>query len=220
MSINSTNRNPFKLTNMKRAIKAIAWCVAVVVILALSLRIERLDERTSAEFDPTEQVEHFWAEELPALLTGDRVVEVEIFCQELKNNRQLLIDRYGLTLGIGAPYSLLLGGEFTVAEVGEELTMLRTEAGATLLMRTAYIFGNTVREATGAFSIDDYENTMDFNSIASELNDRVVECIVAPAEALLRVGSRLRVVGALDLTPKGGEEETFELIPLLIQATE
>lgn len=220
MSINSTNRKPFKLTNMKRAIKAIAWCVAVVVILALSLRIERLDERTSAEFDPTEQVEHFWAEELPALLTGDRVVEVEIFCQELKNNRQLLIDRYGLTLGIGAPYSLLLGGEFTVAEVGEELTTLRTEAGATLLMRTAYIFGNTVREATGAFSIDDYENTMDFNSIASELNDRVVECIVAPAEALLRVGSRLRVVGALDLTPKGGEEETFELIPLLIQATE
>lgn len=205
---------------MKRVTKAIAWCVAVVMILALSLKVERLDERTSAEFDPTEQVEHFWAEELPALLTGDRVVEVEIFCQELKNNRQLLIDRYGLTLGIGAPYSLLLGGEFTVAEVGEELSTLRTEAGATLLMRTAYIFGNTVREATGAFSIDDYENTMDFNSIASELNDRVVECIVAPAEALLRVGSRLRVVGALDLTPKGGEEETFELIPLLIQATE
>lgn len=205
---------------MKRAIKAIAWCVAVVVILALSLRIECLDERTSAEFDPTEQVEHFWTEELPALLMGDRVVNADLFRQELKNNRQLLIDRYGLTLGIGAPYSLLLGGEFTVAEVGEELTMLRTEAGATLLMRTAYIFGNTVREATGAFSIDDYENTMDFNSIASELNDRVVECIVAPAEALLRVGSRLRVVGALDLTPKGQADEVFELIPLLIQATE
>lgn len=205
---------------MKRVTKAIVWCVAVVMILALSLRIERFDERTSAEFDPTEQVEHFWTEELPALLTGDRVVEVEIFCQELKNNRQLLIDRYGLTLGIGAPYSLLLGGEFTVAEVGEELSTLRTEAGATLLMRTAYIFGNTVREATGAFSIDDYENTMDFNSIASELNDRVVECIVAPAEALLRVGSRLRVVGALDLTPKGQADEVFELIPLLIQATE
>lgn len=205
---------------MKRAIKAIVWCVAVVVILALSLRIERLDERTSAEFDPTEQVEHFWTEELPALLMGDRVVNADLFRQELKNNRQLLIDRYGLTLGIGAPYSLLLGGEFTVAEVGEELTMLRTEAGATFQMRTAYIFGNTVREATGAFSIDDYENTMDFNSIASELNDRVVECIVAPAEALLRVGSRLRVVGALDLTPKGQADEVFELIPLLIQATE
>lgn len=205
---------------MKRAIKAIAWCVAVVVILALSLRIERLDERTSAEFDPTEQVEHFWAEELPALLTGDRVVEVEIFCQELKNNRQLLIDRYGLTLGIGAPYSLLLGGEFTVAEVGEELTTLRTEAGATFQMRTAYIFGNTVREATGAFSIDDYENTMDFNSIASELNDRVVARVVEPAAALLQVGNSLRIVGALDLTPKGPADEVFELIPLLIQATE
>lgn len=205
---------------MKRVTKAIAWCVAVVMILALSLKVERLDERTSAEFDPTEQVEHFWAEELPALLTGDRVVEVEIFCQELKNNRQLLIDRYGLTLGIGAPYSLFLGGEFTVMEVGEELTTLRTEAAATFQMRTAYIFGNTVREATGSFSIDDYENTMDFNSIASELNDRVVECIVAPAEALLRVGSRLRVVGALDLTPKGQADEVFELIPLLIQATE
>lgn len=205
---------------MKRVIKAIAWCVAVVIILALSLKVERLDERTTAEFDPTEQVEHFWNEELGVLLVGDRVVGVDLFCQELKNNRQLLIDRYGLTLGIGAPYSLLLGGEFTVAEVGEELTTLRTEAGASFLMRTAYIFGNTVREATGAFSIDDYENTMDFNSIASELNDRVVERIVAPAEELLRVGSRLRIVGALDLTPKGPADEVFELIPLSIQSCE
>ncbi len=212
--------NSLKLKPMKRVIKAIAWCVAVVIILALSLKVERLDERTTAEFDPTEQVEHFWNEELAALLVGDRVVEVDLFCQELKNNRQLLIDRYGLTLGIGAPYSLLLGGEFTVAEVGEELTTLRTEAGVTLLMRTAYIFGNTVREATGAFSIDDYENTMDFNRIASELNDRVVERIVAPAEELLRVGSRLRVVGALDLSPKGQADEVFELIPLSIQKCE
>lgn len=205
---------------MKRVIKAIAWCVAVVIILALSLKVERLDERTTAEFDPTEQVEHFWNEELPTLLVGDRVVGIDLLCQELKNNRQLLIDRYGLTLGIGAPYSLLLGGDFTVAEVGEELTTLRTEAGATLLMRTAYIFGNTVRESTGAFSIDDYENTMDFNSIASELNDRVVARIVAPAEELLRVGSRLRVVGALDLSPKGPADEVFELIPLSIQPCE
>ena len=90
-----------------------------------------------------------------------------------------------------------MGGEFTVAAVGEELTTLRCEAGMEFSMRTAYIFGNTVREATGAFSIDDYENTMDFNSIAAELN--------------------LRVVGALDLTPKGHEGEVFELIPLSIQ---
>ena len=212
--------NSLKLKPMKRVIKAIAWCVAVVIILALSLKVERLDERTTAEFDPTEQVEHFWNEELAALLVGDRVVGVDLFCQELKNNRQLLIDRYGLTLGIGAPYSLLLGGEFTVAEVGEELTTLRTEAGATFLMRTAYIFGNTVREATGAFSIDDYENTMDFNSIASELNDRVVERIVAPAEELFQAGNRLRVVGAIDLTPKGPADEVFELIPLSIQPCE
>lgn len=205
---------------MKRVIKAIAWCVVVVIILALSLKVERLDERTTAEFDPTEQVEHFWNEALPALLIGDRVVGVELFCQALKNNRQLLIDRYGLTLGIGAPYSLLVGGAFTVTEVGEELTTLHTEAGATFLMRTAYIFGNTVREATGAFSIDDYENTMDFNRIASELNDRVVERIVAPAEELFQAGTRLRVVGAIDLTPKGPADEAFELIPLSIQPCE
>lgn len=205
---------------MKRVIKVIAWCVVVVIILALSLKVERLDERTTAEFDPTEQVEHFWNEALPALLIGDRVVEVELFCQALKNNRQLLIDRYGLTLGIGAPYSLLVGGAFTVTEVGEELTTLRTEAGATFLMRTAYIFGNTVREATGAFSIDDYENTMDFNRIASELNNRVVERIVAPAEEFLQAGNRLRVVGAIDLTPKGPADEVFELIPLSIQPCE
>ena len=202
---------------MKRVIKAIAWCVAVVIILALSLKVERLDERTTAEFDPTEQVEHFWNEELAALLVGDRVVGVDLFCQELKNNRQLLIDRYGLTLGIGAPYSLLLGGEFTVAEVGEELTTLRAEAGATLLMRTAYIFGNTVREATALFSIDDYENTMDFNLVSSELNRRIQQEVIDPQREALIEGARLQVFGALDLPQEGLPKGRFELIPLTLK---
>ncbi|MBQ2393509.1 MAG: DUF2291 family protein, partial [Alistipes sp.] len=152
---------------MKRYLKILLGTLALLAVAALSIKVEPLSERTPKKFDPTEHVARFWTEELPKLLDGDRVVDADLFREELKHNRRFLIERYGLTLGIGAPYSLLLGGEFEVVEVGEELTTLRTAAQTELAMRTAYIFGNTVREASGAFSIDDYENTMDFNHISA-----------------------------------------------------
>ena len=199
--------------------KIVTWTLrilAVVAVVALSIQLEPLDQRASETFDPTQDIEAFWSDELPELLQGYRVVDADLFRAELKNNRKLLVDRYGSTLGIGAPYSMLLGGEFEVVAVGEELTHIRTAQGAEFDLRTNYIFGNTVREATAAFSIDDYENTMDFNLVSSELNRRIIEQVIAPQRDQLAVGVRLQVVGAIDLPQEGLPKGRFELIPLTL----
>ena len=202
---------------MKKMIKWGAWCLTTVIVVLLSVKIEPLDERTTQHFDPAKELETFWTEELPKLLQSDRIVDADLFRAELKNNRKLLIDRYGSTLGIGAPYSMLIGGEFEVVEVGEELTLIRTAQGAEFDLRTAYIFGNTAREATALFSIDDYENTMDFNLVSSELNRRIQQEVIAPQREALVEGARLQVVGALDLPQEGLPQGRFELIPLTLQ---
>jgi hypothetical protein len=202
---------------MKRYLKILLGTLTLLAVVALSIKVEPLSERTPKKFDPTEHVARFWAEELPTLLASDRVVDADLFREELKHNRRFLIERYGLTLGIGAPYSLLLGGEFEVVEVGEELTTLRTAAQTELAMRTAYIFGNTVREATALFSIDDYENTMDFNLVSSELNRRIQQEVISPQREALVEGARLQVVGALDLPQEGLPKGRFELIPLTLK---
>lgn len=202
---------------MKKMIKWGAWCLTTVIVVLLSVKIEPLDERTTQHFDPTKELETFWTEELPKLLQSDRIVDADLFRAELKNNRKLLIDRYGSTLGIGAPYSMLLGGEFEVVEVGEELTLIRTAQGAEFDLRTAYIFGNTVREATALFSIDDYENTMDFNLVSSELNRRIQQEVIDPQREALVEGVRLQLVGALDLPQEGHPKGRFELIPLTLK---
>lgn len=201
---------------MKRYWKRLLWPILILGAVALSLKVEPLDALSTHEFDPTAEVARFWEAKLPALLESDRVVDADLFREELKHNRRFLIDRYGLTLGIGAPYSLLLGGNFEVVAAEAEVVRLRTEAGAEFDMRTAYIFGNTVREASGAFSIDDYENTMDFNHISAALNRCVVEQVVAPAATTLQEGVTLRVVGAVDLPVEGMPKGNFELIPLQI----
>ena len=188
--------------------KIVIWALrilAVVVVIALSVRLSPLDQQTSNSFDPTQAIAHFWDNELPQLLQGDRVVDADLFRAELKNNRKLLVDRYGSTLGIGAPYSMLLGGEFEVVAVGEELTHIRTAQGAEFDLRTNYIFGNTAREATAAF-----------NLISSELNRRIIEQVVAPQRDALTVGARLQVVGAIDLPQEGLPKGRFELIPLTL----
>lgn len=201
---------------MKKMIKWGAWCLATIIVVLLSVKIEPLDERTTQTFDPAKELETFWSEELPKLLQSDRIVDADLFRAELKNNRKLLVDRYGSTLGIGAPYSMLIGGEFEVVQVGEELTHIRTTQGAEFDLRTAYIFGNTVREATALFSIDDYENTMDFNLVSSELNRRIQQEVIAPQREALIEGARLQVVGALDLPQEGLPKGRFELIPLTL----
>ena len=202
---------------MKKMIKWGAWCLATIIVVLLSVKIEPFDERTTQTFDPAKELEIFWSEELPKLLQSDRIVDADLFRAELKNNRKLLVDRYGSTLGIGAPYSMLIGGEFEVVQVGEELTLIRTAQGAEFDLRTAYIFGNTVREATALFSIDDYENTMDFNLVSSELNRRIQQAIIDPQREALIEGVRLQLVGALDLPQEGLPKGRFELIPLTLK---
>lgn len=202
---------------MKKMIKWGAWCLATVIVVLLSVKIEPLDEHTTQTFDPAKELETFWTEELPQLLLSDRIVDADLFRAELKNNRKLLVDRYGSTLGIGAPYSMLIGGDFEVVEVGEELVHIRTSQGAEFDLRTAYIFGNTAREATALFSIDDYENTMDFNLVSSELNQHILQEIIAPQRDALIQGARLQLVGALDLPQEGLPKGRFELIPLTLK---
>lgn len=202
---------------MKKMIKWGAWCLATVIVVLLSVKIEPLDEHTTQTFDPAKELETFWTEELPQLLLSDRIVDADLFRAELKNNRKLLVDRYGSTLGIGAPYSMLIGGDFEVVEVGEELVHIRTSQGAEFDLRTAYIFGNTAREATALFSIDDYENTMDFNLVSSELNQHILQEIIAPLRDALIQGARLHIVGALDLPQEGLPKGRFELIPLTLK---
>lgn len=205
---------------MKKCMQWIGALLLVALILIGSIRIEPLDSRQTGAFDPTREVESFWRNELPKLLQSDRIVEADLFRNELKLNRKLLIDRYGRTLGIGAPYSLLVGGRFEVIEVGEELVRLHTEQGAAYDLRIDLLFGNTVREVSGSFSIDDYENTMDFNHIAAALNSCVLERVVAPNAAQLRVGAQLHIVGAVDLASSGEPKACYELIPLHIEAAD
>ncbi len=199
---------------MKKCLKWIGWIAAIVLIVAASIRPEPLDSRQTGTFDPMKEVDRFWRNELPQLLGSDRIVDADLFREELKRNRKTLIDRYGRTLGIGAPYSMLVNGRFEVIEVGEELIRLRSKAGNDYLLRTALLFGNTVREVSGCFSIDDYENTMDFNHIAAALNRCVLERVVAPNIARLTAGGTLHVIGAVDLSLEGEENASYELIPL------
>ena len=119
---------------------------------------------------------------------------------------------YGRTLGIGAPYSMAVKGEGTVkAADGETITL--AEDGITL--RTSMIFGNSVREASGFFGIDDYENTMDFNLISSDINSRLEESFAGRGFV---PGQKIRYAGVMDVDPRKPLPSAFEVIPVKLEA--
>lgn len=175
---------------------------------------ERKQELAKLDFSPTEMVDDFWNNGMDNLSAG--ALDLGTFDSLLQANPAELIEKYGRTLGIGAAYSFLVKGTVRVASVEEERFLIESPGKTEYGVRTGFIFSNTVREASGAFDIDDFENTMDFNMISSEINRRIVEQVAAPLSGRIEKGSRFELFGAVDVNPKKSSA-ILDIVPLSLK---
>ncbi len=198
---------------MKKIWKILSLIALFTICCILSVKIIPQEEYEKAKsgrtFDATEQVDLFFAEILPGMVENAAPVG-EVLSALARDPRQAASE-YGRTLGIGAPYSMAVKGEGTVkAADGETITL--AEDGITL--RTSMIFGNSVREASGFFGIDDYENTMDFNLISSDINSRLEESFAGHGFV---PGQKVRYAGVMDVDPRKPLPSAFEVIPVKLE---
>ena len=199
---------------MKKILKILLLIVLFAICCILSVRIIPQEEYEKAKsgrtFDATEQVDLFFSGILPAM--AENAPPVADVLAALAQDPVQAAEKYGRTLGIGAPYSMAVKGEGTVKAADAE-TITLEENGITL--RTAMIFGNSVREASGFFGIDDYENTMDFNLISSDINSRL-EASFAGRD--FEPGRRVRYAGVMDVDPRKPLPAGYEVVPLILEA--
>lgn len=209
--------------NRKKAIYTVAGIAVGAFCLYHSVYITSLSARNEElmrqNFKPEQTVAHFWENDLEGLL--EKAVELRTFDSLLVRNPQSLAQSYGKTLGIGAPYSIIVRGTGTIDSIGNERIYLHPvsapEPGGkprVYAIQTAFIFSNTVREASGAFHIDDFENTMDFNLISAELNRRIVEEVAAPMAEKLKPGEQVDFYGAADVHPGKAVPVVMVVVPL------
>jgi predicted lipoprotein len=204
--------------------KNIFWIVvgaiAAAVLLYHSVYVENLTERRAREAAPVAEtpISQLWADKLPALL--EQALPLNEFTAALAADPADLIDRHGKSSGIGPFYSFILQAEATLDAVSDEELFFDAGNQLAVAVPIRYIFSNAVRDASGWFRIDDYENTMDYNTVSSDINQHILSQVVTEEVRAFRAGDRIRLCGVAEINRKELPDRRLEIIPISIQRHE
>jgi len=204
---------------MNKFIKISLISLIAIVALYSSVYFEKLNirkERVSIrDFNPRDKAEYFWDNGLEPILQS--AIDLKLFDSQLVNNPESLINRYGKAIGITSTYSFLVKSTaHQVSPNAEEIPVKIQNSHSEYSLQIKYIFGNAARDATGYFHIDDFENTMDFNAISTELNRLIVEKEIVKLDSI-PIGETITFIGALEINSEIIPDK-ITIIPLKLEA--
>jgi predicted lipoprotein len=203
--------------------KSIKYGIALVVVVFLayhSVYFRKLDEvkaATSGSFDAEAYTADFWsAKLLPSL---PKAVQLDTLMTTLKNQPEEAFEKYSHALGIGNLKYFMVQGEGEVVSVDENRinVKLKGSNSTTFSIITEYVYGNEVRDASGLIPMNEFDNTMDFNSVSAALNKKIREEVIPPFKKEAKVAKRVKFFGALELNQKYLEIDQMELVPVQLE---
>jgi predicted lipoprotein len=184
-------------------------------VLYHSVYVESLAERRKKtmmkSFNPQQLVAYFWTNEKDSILSAS--VDFDYFHAQLGSGYAQLAARHGRKVGIGSSACFLVKGAAKVEQVSDKCILFVRDS-TRYCIPCKLIFSNTVRDAVGYFKIDDFENTMDYNTVSTELNRRVVEEVIVGKCAGLSAGATVAFTGAVEVNSDRLPPKEAEIIPL------
>lgn len=144
------------------------------VILALVALWGAFYTENLTEKQRREQLAELKPDELVGVLMRDSLSSLEARAITLKQLKEGYKDetfakQFGRVLGIGSPTFYIIKDECEHATIAEDELHAVAE-GIQITIPLKYIFGNTAREASGWFDIDNFQNTTDFNAVSAAMN--------------------------------------------------
>ena len=192
--------------------------IAVVVIAAVwfSFWTENLTEHRQkammGEYKPEEIVDYCWQNKMQEL--EDRALSIKELRDGLAYNATEFGSKHGRVLGIGSNTFFVVKGVLENADINDE-EISGVSDGVKVSLPVKHIFGNTAREASGWFDIDDFKNTMDFNAVSEALNKRLMQNIQEQV-----VGSKsgeIVFLGAVEVDLDKSTPDNLTVIPFNIK---
>lgn len=201
---------------VKQHVKWIGIGLGLILLLSISLRFERLDERRARmkanQFDAADYARDFWDNRLPEVLEHSN--DAQSLIHLLNNDMDAAIQK-GQTLGESRVHAYLMQGTGTI--VGQDKKGLIVDlAGSdggnpTVRIVTAlFISGNAIRDASGLVNVSAFSDTMKFNRISSQINRMVVADVIEPflAQSPER-GQKVTFFGAAEVAEEATEQTLF-----------
>ncbi len=210
---------------MRKAIKYILVSLVVLLVLYNSVYFKKLDEvkaaSASKEFNAPVYAQNFWSNKLMPGLS--KASEINHLVSLLKADPENTFTTYSHALGIGnITYFLVSGkGEVTAINESSVSVMIKGDSSQQVIqIATDYIFGNAVRDASGAVNINEFTNTMDFNNVSAEINKIIRTEVLPPFKQLVKKGSIVEFTGAIELNKEHVKLDNIEVIPVSLKITQ
>jgi predicted lipoprotein len=202
---------------MKRALKVVVLIIAGFVAIWFSFYTEPLKKHQEKElikqFSPNQLVDYHWKNDLDVLLRTS--IDYNDFNSGMCKDAKTFSDEYAKVPGIGAKSCFLIHGKVKVKEVGDDAIKFDLSNRTVVRILTKYIFTNTARDASGWFNASDFQNTMDYNTLSSYLNNKILQKVANPFK--VNPGDMINFWGAVEVSPEDYPVKCLDVIPLRLQ---
>jgi predicted lipoprotein len=204
--------------------------VAVLAFLGLTwvfplFRIVPLEEvaaaRASAQFDAKTFSQDFWTKHLvPGF---EHATDASTLINAIKDDPEAARNEFGRSVGIGRVYLYFFRGEgkiIAVEKSGVAISCVVPDDEADIVLKTGLLFGNTVRDSTGALVSSNFANSQDFNAISKELNGIVERDVHPKLKSNAKVGVKIRFVACAEVRASSKKLLPLTAIPLQVEFPE
>lgn len=205
---------------MKRSIRYAAFFILIGIVAYNSVYFKKLDEVKAAttSFNAARYANEFWGTKLIPATTN--AIETGELLSLLKTDKQKAFANHSHALGIGNIKFFLVQGEGIVESVEENQVLVKIESqpeSPEISIATEYIFGNAVRDASGAIDINEFSNSMDFNNVSAEINKLIREGVIPEFKSKVKKGDRITFSGAIELNKEHTDLKKIEVIPVSLK---
>jgi predicted lipoprotein len=169
---------------------------------------------------PADAAQRFWSDQLAP--STAKAADAREVIAAIRSDVARARKRFARTPALGGPSYFFVSGTGKVIskepdEVGVELDGSRTPGKADVVIPTGPLFGNALRDGTGAFALDEYPNSSDFNALSSELNKRVKTNLFPSLREKAAVGSHVRIAGVAEVSEDDASPLPLKLVPLVVE---
>jgi len=206
----------------KRLVKYLVLLIVIGLFGYNSVYFKKLDAKTMEQtaetnLSPVEIAQKFWTKQFHSYL--DSAVEINGFLKMLKENPKQTFEKYSQSQGIGNTSFFLVKGDGVITNISDDDVTVAAKSNndvTTIKLNTGIYFGNAVRDVTGKISMGDFSNTMDFNTVSSELNKIVHTQIVTPFKIKAVKGAAIQFVGCVEINQEQINTDNMQVLPVKI----
>lgn len=204
---------------MKKTLRYLVFIAVIGLLSYNSVYFKSLEEVKADAASKAFDVVSFTTDLMDTKITEVNSLEVSEFMQRLTGDFDQLMASEGKKLGVSNNRYFMIHGEGEVMSINEEnvLIKLNDTSEQQLQIATDFIFGNTLRDASGLVSISDYTSTMDFNNISVEMNKIVRQKVLPPFISNLKMGDKVFFKGAIKINITEPENQDLRVISVKLE---